>query len=67
MIAVTGTNGKTTTTAMISKIFDANGVRHITNGSGANMVTGIATAFAEGVNLRGEASCGWAVLEIDEA
>lgn len=67
VIAVTGTNGKTTTTAMISKILDANGVRHITNKSGANMVTGIATAFVEEGNFRGEGSCDWAVLEIDEA
>lgn len=67
VVAVTGTNGKTTTTAMISGIFDANGVRHITNKSGANMITGIATTFVEAVNLRGEGSCDWAVLEIDEA
>lgn len=67
VIAVTGTNGKTTTTGMISRILEANGIPHITNRSGANMIMGIATAFAEHVDLKGNSPYKWAVLEVDEA
>lgn len=67
VIAVTGTNGKTTTTGILSRILDANGCRHLTNRSGANMITGIASTFLEGVDLSGKGDCAWALLEVDEA
>lgn len=67
IIMVTGTNGKTTTTRIISKMLEENGIKYITNKSGANLVGGIITTLIESVNLSGKSSYGTALLEIDEA
>ncbi len=48
-IAVTGTNGKTTTCGIISHILETNGRKIIANKKGANMLTGITNAFALGI------------------
>ncbi|MDD3959252.1 MAG: MurT ligase domain-containing protein [Oscillospiraceae bacterium] len=47
IIMVTGTNGKTTTTHMISEILKKAGYSVGTNVSGANLASGLATVFAE--------------------
>lgn len=67
VIMVTGTNGKTTTTSIISKVLDENGIKHFTNRSGANLVSGIASAYTDAVSLRGKSDCRIALLEVDEA
>jgi len=67
IIMVSGTNGKTTTTKIISKIFDENSIKYVTNRSGANLVGGIITTLIEAVGLSGKSSCSTALLEIDEA
>ncbi len=67
LIMVTGTNGKTTTTLIIAKMLEENGIRYITNKSGANLVDGITTTFIEAVNLKGESKIKTALIEIDEA
>ena len=41
VLVVTGTNGKTTTTHMISHALSTNGIRHLTNYTGANLLSGI--------------------------
>jgi UDP-N-acetylmuramyl tripeptide synthase len=46
-ISVTGTNGKTTTAGLISCIFENNGRKIVNNKQGANMLTGVANAFAQ--------------------
>lgn len=45
IITVTGTNGKTTTTHMITSMLRTLGYEVITNVSGANLASGIATTF----------------------
>ena len=64
-ISVTGTNGKTTTSGLISQILESNGKKVIHNAKGANMLTGIANVFATTVlpAMRFD-NC---VLESDEA
>ncbi|WP_460023623.1 MurT ligase domain-containing protein [Lactovum odontotermitis] len=66
IIVVTGTNGKTLTTALTVGILQEAGYEVLTNPTGANMITGITAAF-----LHGKKSAGgkrqFAVLEIDEA
>ena len=45
IITITGTNGKTTTTHMITSMLRSSGYEVITNVSGANLPSGIATTF----------------------
>lgn len=67
-ISITGTNGKTTTTTIVSKILENNSIKHIINTSGANLEGGITAAFIEGVNIFGKPkSTNIAVIETDEA
>lgn len=66
-IMVTGTNGKTTTTRMIENILKQNQLSFFTNKSGANLISGVATAFISASNLRGQAMPDIALIEIDEA
>ena len=64
-IAVTGTNGKTTTSGIIFHILENNGRNVIANSKGANMLTGVANAFALSLNLSKKyENC---VIESDEA
>lgn len=66
-IIVTGTNGKTTTTNMIASILAMHGWHLVHNQAGANMVTGITTAFIQVTNLTGTRKMQCALLETDEA
>lgn len=66
-IIITGTNGKTTTTNMIAEIIKENHSTYIHNRAGANMITGITTAFLEETNLLGNRHFEYALLETDEA
>ena len=67
IIMVTGTNGKTTTTKIIGQILTENGIEHITNKSGANLVSGITTIFIESATILGKFKVQTTLLEIDEA
>ena len=71
IIVLTGTNGKTTTTHMVTDILESLGLHVITNVSGANLATGIATTMVEGLRLRRKAEKSGKktvyVLEADEA
>lgn len=64
-ITVTGTNGKTTTSGLISHILEVNKSSVIHNLKGANMLTGVANVFA--LNLLPFKSFDYAVIESDEA
>lgn len=67
IIMVTGTNGKTTTSRIISRILEENGIEHISNKSGANLVSGVISIFIENVDFFGKSSINTALIEIDEA
>ncbi|KUG02876.1 putative amino acid ligase found clustered with an amidotransferase [hydrocarbon metagenome] len=64
---VTGTNGKTTTTNMIASILRGKGYSLVHNTAGANMLSGITTAFIEASDLLGRRQFDYALLEVDEA
>lgn len=68
VIAVTGTNGKTTVSNMLSDALEADGLRVMSNRAGSNMIYGICTAYIMNSNLLGKAGgkCDVAVLEVDE-
>lgn len=67
--AVTGTNGKTTTSGILSEILDKKGLKVINNKLGANMPNGIVTALAKGLYKKGGRiqKADSVVLECDEA
>ncbi len=67
IILVTGTNGKTTTSRIISRILDDNGIRHMANKSGANLLSGVTSAFIEATSFGGRRYYDTALLEVDEA
>ena len=64
IVVVTGTNGKTLTTALTVGILQEAFGPIVTNPSGANMISGITTTF---LNAKGSSGRPIAVLEIDEA
>jgi len=64
---VTGTNGKTTTSNMIAAIIREKGYSLVHNTAGANMMSGITTAFIEASNITGRSGFDYALLEVDEA
>src|ERR687884_2143579 len=49
--AITGTNGKTTTTRMVGKILQSAGIRAVNNSTGANLVTGVTAALTSDPSL----------------
>lgn len=67
IIAVCGTNGKTTTNNMIYSYLKANGKKVVCNNVGANMIYGVCCAFASRAQLSGKLDADFACLEIDEA
>ncbi|WP_146244254.1 MurT ligase domain-containing protein [Curtobacterium sp. MCBD17_032] len=67
VVFVLGSNGKSTTTHMISEIVRAHGLRVFTNPSGANLPQGIASALLSEVSLTGALKADIGILEVDEA
>lgn len=66
IICVTGTNGKTTTCALIEHALKKSGVSYFINKSGANMLSGVTTAFIMNSTLFGRCKKEFAILECDE-
>lgn len=66
IICVTGTNGKTTTSNLITHILRKNGFSVINNSFGSNMLGGITTALLNECTLKGEVKADFSVIEIDE-
>jgi len=66
-IVVTGTNGKTTTAALLRHILEASGRRPVANQAGANLIFGVTAALINnsGWDARSPATVG--LFEIDEA
>jgi len=67
IIIVTGTNGKTTTSNMIAAIIKENGCSLVHNQAGANLLSGITTAFIAAAGLFRTHCLDYALLETDEA
>ena len=66
-VCVSGTNGKTTTTRMLSDIVRAAGWQPVHNRSGSNLERGIAAALLADATWGGELRADVGVFEIDEA
>ena len=67
IIAVTGTNGKTTVSNMLSDMLESQGHTVLNNREGSNIISGISTAFIRRCSLFGKVKqCDIAVLEVDE-
>lgn len=66
-IAVSGTNGKTTTAKLLAGIAARAGHRAIHNRAGANMIDGVTAAFLEDATWSARPRGEVAVLEVDEA
>ena len=66
IVAVTGTNGKTTVCNMIEDILKDNNYIFIDNKYGSNIDAGVTTTLINGVNMRGKSRNDLAILEVDE-
>ena len=66
-VAITGTNGKTTSARMVEEAFSRAGKSYLTNRSGANLLSGITTEFVMNSTLSGRVDKEYAVIECDEA
>lgn len=67
VVAVTGTNGKTTTSRLISHIFGQAGLVSVHNRAGANLAAGIAAALVQRATAAGYPRGDAGVFEVDEA
>lgn len=65
-LIITGTNGKTTTSALITAILKEADFSCIHNQSGSNMTWGVVSALVEAASLNGRLSADFAVMEVDE-
>lgn len=66
-ILITGTNGKTTTTALTNHIFNNAFIDCFSNSTGANMLPGIVTTYIKNYNLFNKKISKTAIIEVDEA
>jgi len=67
IIMITGTNGKTTTSRIIEGMLQKAGLQYVSNKSGANLASGIATTLISALSLTGKPVVRTALLETDEA
>ncbi len=67
VVLISGTNGKTTTTKMVVKLLESQGLKVFTNRTGSNFIRGVAAALLGEVDNRGKLTADIAVLELDEA
>lgn len=63
IIAVTGTNGKTSVTNYLCQLFQKTGANVITNHAGNNLDTGICSLLLQYCNWRGQIQADYLVLE----
>ena len=67
VVIISGTNGKTTTTKIVTELLEKQGLKVFTNNTGSNFVRGVISAILEDIKLNGEFDYDIAVLELDEA
>jgi len=66
-LAITGTNGKSTTSGLLASILRETGYQVIHNRQGANLIAGITAAFIEETSIGGSLKGNFGLLEVDEA
>jgi Zn ribbon nucleic-acid-binding protein len=66
VVAVTGTNGKTTVTNLLTEALLGEGLRVASNRSGSNLAAGVATTLINAVTWTGRPRVDIAVMEMDE-
>ncbi len=66
VVFVLGSNGKTTTTHMLSEVLRAHDLRVFTNPTGANLPQGVTSALLADATIGGRVRADAAVLEVDE-
>ena len=67
IIAVTGTNGKTSVTNCIARMFEKSGKKIITNREGNNLDTGICSLLLRHCDMKGRVKADMLILETDES
>ena len=67
VIAVSGTNGKSTTAGFVASILDTAGMRFVHNRQGANMVPGVTASLVDAASWTGQLKVDYCLFEIDEA
>lgn len=67
IIAVTGTNGKTSVTNCAAQLFEQSGKRVITNREGNNLDTGICSLLLRNCDMSGKVDADYLILETDES
>lgn len=67
VIIISGTNGKTTTTKIVTCLLEAQGLRVLTNKTGSNFVRGIISTLVQHAHVSGKLDYDIAVFEQDEA
>lgn len=67
VVFVTGSNGKSTTTAMLVALVRAHGLSVFTNPAGSNLPQGLASAVLADADSSGRLHADLAILEVDEA
>ncbi len=67
VVVISGTNGKTTTTKIVTSLLESQGLRVFTNPSGSNFTRGVISSILEKTNIKGVLDYDIAVLELDEA
>lgn len=66
VILIAGTNGKTTTSLLLTDILERQGYAVAHNSTGANLENGLATAMLKRTNVLGRLNADYAILEVDE-
>lgn len=66
IIIVAGTNGKTTTSLMITHVLEKQGLTVVHNASGANLVNGVVSACIQRASWNGRLDADYGVFEVDE-
>src|SRR5947209_3676404 len=66
-VVITGTNGKTTTSRLITWLLEGVGHRVVSNRAGANLIFGVTAAALDRARADGRLRADWGVFEIDEA
>jgi len=67
IILISGTNGKTTTRAVLSQIYESNHKKVCTNRGGANILRGIASSLLLNLDWLGRNNSEVLILEVEEA